>query len=303
MLVEVEGISVEFGGVPILRDVSLSLREGEIYGLLGPNGAGKSTTMAVVAGLLATCGGRVRVAGMDPLAKANRIHGLMGMVPEHNGFYDWMTAEGYLRFFVKLHGRDLGHTALRERLDRVGLSPQPRQRIGTFSRGMRQRLGLARALINDPRLLILDEPTSGLDPRGRRDIDDILIDLSRNHGVGILMCTHLLDDVDRLCRRIGIISNGATVAEGDIDDLLAARGSLARFQLHLSGDPPDAKLPLHTHLVAREGEWCVIDLDPSVTADAAWRELLFMGWPVTEIRREGGGLEALYLNVTEQRVQ
>src|SRR6202023_2113601 len=105
MLVEVEGIAVELGGVPVLQNVSLSLREGEIYGLLAANGAGKSTTMAVVAGLLATCGGRVRVAGMDPLAAASRIHSLMGMLPEHNGFYDWMTAEEYLRFFAKLYGR------------------------------------------------------------------------------------------------------------------------------------------------------------------------------------------------------
>ena len=303
MLVEVEGLAVAFGGAPALRNVNLSLREGEIYGLLGPNGAGKSTTMAVVAGLLAPAGGRVRVAGMDPLTAADRIHGLMGMLPERSGFYDWMTAEEYLRFFAKLHGRDLGTAALGERLERVGLAPRPRQWIGTFSHGMRQRLGLARALLNAPRLLILDEPTSGLDPRGRRDIHDILIDLSRNHGVGILMCTHLLDDVDRLCRRIGIINNGVTVAEGDLGDLLAAQDCLARFQLHLAGEPPNAGLPAHTHLVAREGERCVVDLDPAVTADAAWRELLFMGWPVTEIRREGGGLEALYLNATEQRIQ
>lgn len=303
MLVEVEGIAVAFDDVPVLRNVNLSLREGEIYGLLGPNGAGKSTTMAVVAGLLAPIGGRVRVAGMDPLAAADRLHRLMGMLPERSGFYDWMTAEEYLRFFAKLHGRDLGAIAVGERLERVGLAPRPRQWIGTFSHGMRQRLGLARALLNAPRLLILDEPTSGLDPRGRRDIHDLLIDLSRNQGVGILMCSHLLDDVDRLCRRIGIISNGTTVAEGDLGELLTAKGCLARFQLRLAGDPPNAPLPGHTHLVAREGERYVIDLDPSVTADTAWRELLFMGWPVTEIHREGGGLEALYLNATEPRLQ
>jgi ABC-2 type transport system ATP-binding protein len=303
MLVEAEGIAVEFGGVPLLRNVSLSVREGEIYGLLGPNGAGKSTTTAVVTGLLAPSRGRVRVAGMDPIASAGRVHGLMGVMPEHNGFYDWMTAEDYLQFFAKLYGRELGDRALRGRLDRVGLAPRPRQTIGTFSRGMRQRLGLARALINDPPLLILDEPASGLDPRGRRDLHDILLDLSRRQGVGILMCTHLLDDVDRLCQRIAVISEGVTVAEGDIAEMLAARGHRARFRLHVSGDPPVAKLAPHTHLVAREGEWYIVELDPSVNADEAWRELLFMGWPVTEIRREGGGLEALYLSATEQRAQ
>ena len=157
----------------------------------------------------------------------------LGVLPEQNGFYDWMTAVDYLAFFAALYKRQPSRDALDEQLARVGLAPRPGQSIGTFSRGMRQRLGLARALVADPDLLILDEPTNGLDPRGRREVHDLLLDLSHNRGVGVLLCTHLLDDVDRLSTRIGVIVAGRTVAEGAITDLMRMHGPLARFRLRL----------------------------------------------------------------------
>lgn len=166
---------------------------------------------------------------------------------------------------------------------------------------MRQRLGLARALIAEPDLLILDEPTNGLDPRGRREIHDLLLEFA-GRGVGILLCTHLLDDVERLCRRIGIIVDGRTVAEGEITALIRTKGHLSRYRLRLDGDPPRKDLRTeHVSVIAREGEWWIVDLDSAISPDAAWRELLFCGWPVLEIQREGGGLEDLYLALTERR--
>lgn len=301
MLIEIEGLRLSIGGVPILHDVRLALGEGEIYGLLGPNGAGKSTTIAAALGLIKPDGGRVRVFGKDPWTASPEIYGGIGVVPEQSGFYDWMTAEEYLAFFAQLHRRDDGPNKMRERIAAVGLEPRPAQAIGTYSRGMRQRLSLARALVAEPKLLVLDEPTNGLDPRGRRDIHDLLIGLA-GRGVGILLCTHLLDDVDRLCRRVGIIAEGRTVAEGAIADLVRSERRLARFRLRLIGQP--AALPdeiQHVSVVAHEGDWWIVDLDPEVTPDAAWRELLFRGWPIAEIRREGGGLDELYLALTERR--
>jgi ABC-type multidrug transport system ATPase subunit len=166
---------------------------------------------------------------------------------------------------------------------------------------MRQRLGLARALIADPRLLILDEPTNGLDPRGRRDIHDLLLGLAARGG-GILLCTHLLDDVDRLCRRAGIIVAGRTVAEGAIADLMRAANTPLRFRLRLVGKPPACQGDNgHVSVVAQEGDWWVVDLNPALTPDIAWRELLFRGWPIAEIRREGGSIEDFYLALTERR--
>jgi ABC-2 type transport system ATP-binding protein len=301
MLIYIDNLRLSIDDVPILHDVHVTLDAGEIYGLLGPNGAGKSTTIAAALGLLKPQAGRVRVFGQDPMVAANDTYDRLGVLPEQNGFYDWMTAEDYLSFFAALHGRRFGGNAMRQRLSAVGLEPRPGQTIGTYSRGMRQRLGLARALIADPKLLILDEPTNGLDPRGRREVHDILLDLARN-GVGILLCTHLLDDVDRLCRRIGIIVEGRTVAEGAIADLISTENGRLRFRLRLAGLPPeDTCHHEHVSVVGHEGQWWIVDLDPTAAPDTTWRELMFGGWPIAEIRREGGGLEDLYLMLTEER--
>ena len=301
MLIDVSSLALSLGGRPILKDVRLAVSEGEIYGLLGPNGAGKSTTIAAILGLLAADAGHVRVLGRDPRRNADEVRAHIGVLPEQNGFYDWMTAAAYLGLFARLYGRHPAAVVARDQLERVGLGANAGQRIGTFSRGMRQRLGLARALIADPQLLILDEPTNGLDPRGRRDIHDILITLAAR-GVGILMCSHLLDDVDRLCHRIGIIVDGTTVVEGALADLLPDGGRASRFRLRLDGEPPSlptGDAPLR--IIAREGEWWVVELGPAVRPEDAWRVLISQGWEITEIRREGSGLEALYLSLTERR--
>jgi ABC-type multidrug transport system ATPase subunit len=296
MLLEMRHVSVRIGGTPILHDVSLSFGAGEIYGLLGPNGAGKTTTVAAALGLLPHHGGEIRVLGHDPRAGDPDIRRRIGVLPDPNGFYDWMTAEDYLAFFAGLYGRTLAADEIADRISLVGLAPHRRQPIGTFSRGMGQRLGLARALIAEPELLVLDEPTSGLDPTGRREIHDVLVGLA-GEGVGILLCTHLLDDVERLCSRIGFIVERRTVAEGGIGELLRTRARQPWFRLRLSGPvPSSAELPEHVTVVAREGEWLIVEVAAAVAPEVAWRELLFLGWPIVEIAREGG-LEDLYLDL------
>ena len=301
MLIDIRSLSLKLGDQPILHDVHLTLSAGEIYGLIGPNGAGKSTTIAATLGLSKRDGGTVSVLDMDPNVDAQAIHARCGVLPEQNGFYDWMTAADYLGFFARLYGHRYSLGEIESRLTQVGLEVRARQTIGTFSRGMRQRLGLARTLIGNPELLILDEPTNGLDPRGRREVHDVLISLSQR-GAGILLCTHLLDDVDRLCHRIGIIVHGRTVAEGSIAKLIQADDKRIRFRLRLNGPLPKGQaVPTGVAVVAEQGEWSVVDLDPEITPDAAWRELLFAGWPVTEIHAAGGGLEDLYFNLTEEK--
>lgn len=304
MLLQIENLALAVDGTPILRNVHLSLAEGEIYALIGPNGAGKSTTIAAALGLLTPDAGEVRLFGVDPRraekGAEKRAYRRLGVLPEHNGYYDWMPAEGYLDYFARLYGRAMLGDEIERRLSAVGLEPRPGQAIGTYSRGMRQRLGLARALLADPELLILDEPTNGLDPRGRRDIHDVLLDRA-SRGVGILMCTHLLDDVDRLCKRVGIIVDGRTLVEGNIAELVRNAKRAPRFRLRLAGEPPASGVDAaHATIVAREGEWWTVDVAPQTAPDAVWRELLFRGWPIVEIRRDGGGLEALYLALTEQ---
>jgi ABC-2 type transport system ATP-binding protein len=158
VLVEFRSVEVRRGGTKILRDVTLTVKAGEIYGLIGPNGAGKTTTLAVVVGLLAPWAGSARVLGFDPVRQAEIVHARTGVMPERGGFYDWMTAPEYLGFFARLYGSERTPDEISERLAQVGLFARRDQRIGTFSHGMRQRLGLARALIADPVLLVLDEP-------------------------------------------------------------------------------------------------------------------------------------------------
>jgi ABC-2 type transport system ATP-binding protein len=298
--IEIDGLRLRIGAAEILHDVRLSLRPGEIYGLIGPNGAGKSTTIAAALGLLKREAGTVAVFGRDPEREPESVRAGLGVLLEQNGLYGWMTAADYLTFFARLHGREIGPPAIGKRLDVVGLGARPGQVIGTFSHGMRQRLGLARALIGDPALLILDEPTNGLDPRGRREMHDVLLGLATD-GVGVLLCTHLLDDVERLCDRVGIIVAGRTVAEGKIADLIRVRRQQPRFRLRLAGEPPlpTANPVGHVSVVGRDGDWWTVDVDPAAQAEAAWRELLFRGWPVTEIHRASGGLEDIYLRLTE----
>lgn len=298
MFIDLNDVKLTIGSTPILKGVSLSLHAGEICGLLGPNGAGKSTTISVALGLLKPQAGTVRLFGLDPCDAGETLRSRVGVLPEHNGFYDWMSADSYLSFYAQLYGRRLSASEIDRRLTLVGLAPRARQQIGTYSRGMRQRLGLARALIADPELIVLDEPTNGLDPRGRREVHDMLMNLAKE-GASILLCTHLLDDVERLCARVGFIVDGRTVAQGQLAKLLAERGQGRQFRIRLDGSLPTNDADNGpTKLISRDGEWAIVDVDPSCKPDDAWRELMFRGWPIVEIERTKGGLEDLYLDLT-----
>lgn len=301
MLIEISKLKLNLGTHAVLRDVNLTLQKGQIYGLLGPNGAGKSTTISVVTGLRAPTDGLVRVLGLDPATDALHLHGRIGVLAEQAGFYDWMSAGDYLLWVAHLYQKNQDKAEIARLLGRVGLEGQNPAPIDTYSRGMRQRLGLARALINQPELLILDEPTNGLDPRGRREIHDVLLDLSANHSVGILLCTHLLDDVDRLCTRIGIIAEGQTLLEGSIADLLSTQRAAVRYRLRVEPGEAAERLPADVTLLTRAGDWWHVEIASHIEPASAWRKLLDAGLRIAEIHREGGGLEELYMAVTESK--
>jgi ABC-2 type transport system ATP-binding protein len=298
MLIEVCKLKLNLGTSMVLRDVNLTVRKGQIYGLLGPNGAGKSATISVITGLRPPSAGFVRVLGLDPAADALALHRRIGVLAEQAGFYDWMSANDYLRWVASLYRISLDRAGTARLLDRMGLAGNSQAPIATYSLGMRQRLALARALVNQPELLILDEPTNGLDPRGRREIHDLLLDLSANHGVGILLCTHLLDDVDRLCTRIGIIAQGRTLLEGSIAELLAERPATVRYRLRVEAGAVPPRLPAGISLLSSEGDWWHVAIASHLEPANAWRKLLDAGIRIDEIQRQGGGLEALYLEAT-----
>ena len=200
--------------------VSIRIQPGEVYGLIGPNGSGKSTTMKALLGLVAPTAGRCAIFGKDSLKVDSRDD--VGFLPENPYFYKHLSGAETLRFYGKLCG--LGGRALRERVDEllalVDLEGARDRRLGGYSKGMLQRIGLAQALIQEPRLVILDEPTAGVDPVGSRQIRDLILKL-RGRGITVFLCSHLLEQVQEVCDRVGIIFQGRMIREGRLDDLIA----------------------------------------------------------------------------------
>ena len=206
------------GGVYAVKGVSLSIPQGNVYGLIGPNGSGKSTIMKMLVGLLAPHEGSCSVFGLPATAAANRRE--IGFLPENPYFYKFLTGEETLRFYGRLCG--LSGSALRQRvqelLELVGLQDAAARRLGGYSKGMLQRIGLAQALVQSPRLLVLDEPTAGVDPIGSRVIRDIILNI-KEQGMTVFLCSHLLEQVQEVCDRVGILYQGNLIAEGSIDEL------------------------------------------------------------------------------------
>lgn len=221
-MIEIRNVSKSYnrGTVKAVDNLDLTVNTGEIFGFLGPNGAGKTTTLRVLAGLARPDEGFAWLDG-QPVGPDSPARRIMGYLPEEPRFYPWMTAMEFLRDFVAgLFGLPPGVARERtaELLDLVGLNDAARRRIAGFSRGMRQRLGLAQALMNQPRVILLDEPVSALDPAGRRDMLRLIDSLGSR--AAVLMSTHILDDVERVCDRIGIIDHGRMVALDDRQALL-----------------------------------------------------------------------------------
>ena len=200
-------------------DLNLEVAPGQIYGLLGPNGSGKSTILKIILGLVPPTRGQARIFGRDSDSVASRES--VGFLPESPYFYKFLTGEETLRFYGKLCG--LRGTNLRNRVEEtlalVGLTNARRRRLGGYSKGMLQRIGLAQALIQEPTLLVLDEPTAGVDPVGAREIRDLILPL-KARGITVLLSSHLLGQVQEICDRVGILANGVLVREGPLRELL-----------------------------------------------------------------------------------
>ena len=216
-ILSIKKLNKAYGSTQALDNLSLDIASGEFFGFLGPNGAGKTTTIRILSGTIPPDSGEIDFSGVTN-GKKSDIAKIIGVMPESRGFYDWMTAEEYLSFFVKLYAIKESQAVIKKLLDQVQLTDRKNSRIGTFSRGMKQRLGLARALINNPQILFLDEPTLGLDPQGQEDIQKLLKNLNQQ-GVTIFYSSHLLAEVANLCSRLAIINHGKLVAQGTIGEL------------------------------------------------------------------------------------
>ena len=217
------GLTKVYGEKRALDAVDLVVEEGSVFGFLGPNGAGKTTALRVLTGLARPTSGSVQILGHDVATTGNSLRAEIGFLPDVPGFYEWMSAEEFLRFAGGLFG--IGRRVLDERLgmllDLAGLG-DVKTKVGGYSRGMKQRLGVAQALINAPRLLLLDEPTSALDPMGRKDVLDMLTSLRGR--TTVFFSTHILADVERVCDTVAILDRGRVVAQAPIDELKARYG-------------------------------------------------------------------------------
>jgi ABC-2 type transport system ATP-binding protein len=228
-LVQARALTKRYGTLTAVDDLTFQVAAGEIYGLLGPNGAGKTTTILMLLGLSEPTSGEALVHGLDPTREPLEVKRRVGYLPDSVGFYGRLTARENLEYTARLNGiaPDLARDRIDEVLEWVSLIDAADKPTDTFSRGMTQRLGIADALIKEPSVLILDEPTAALDPAGVGELLALIRRLTDERGLAVLLSSHLLSQVERLCDRVGIFSRGRLVAEGTVSDLAERTGVTA----------------------------------------------------------------------------
>ena len=302
-MVEIEGLTKLYGTQRAVDDISFSAGKGEIVGFLGPNGAGKSTTMKIATGYLPPSAGTVRVAGYDVATESLAVRRCVGYLPEHNPLYLDMYVHEYLEFIGSVHG--LRGAALRQRVaalvGRVGLSREQNKQIGALSKGYRQRVGLAQALLHDPEVLILDEPTTGLDPNQIQEIRELIREVGEDKTV--IFSTHILPEVTALCTRVLIISRGRLVADSPVAELAAraAGETIVRAEFESPADMAALAALPHVHGVTREASGAYVvrspagrDLRGAISRLAAER-----GWVLLGLRQEQQSLEEVFGELTK----
>jgi ABC-2 type transport system ATP-binding protein len=229
-VVEINSLTKRYGSETVVDCLDLTIESGEIFGLLGPNGAGKTTTLLMLLGLTEPTSGQVRVLGRDPLKEPLAVKSEVGYLAENMGVYGDLSARGNLWFIAELNGLANRAKAADEVLEIVGLTYAADKKARTFSRGMRQRLGLAEVLIKQPKLIFLDEPTLGLDPEGIATMLELIETLPKERGLTIILSSHLLHLVSRVASRVGVLNKGRLLACGTVADLAAERGLPANLE-------------------------------------------------------------------------
>ncbi len=238
-IIEIKNLTKNFKELRAVNNLSLNVFRGDVFGFLGPNGAGKSTTIRMLLSLITPSSGEIKIFGKS--IKANRIEILkkIGAIVEKPDFYGYLSAYKNLEILGKLSFADVSRKKLMETLELVGLEKRYKSKVKTFSHGMKQRLGLAQALLHDPELIILDEPTTGLDPQGMKEIRELILFLSKEKNKTIFLSSHILYEVELVANRMIIISKGTTQVEGNVNDLLNANKLKVTFEVD---DPQKSKI-------------------------------------------------------------
>ncbi len=229
-IVEVNNLSKSFGEINAVNDLSFTVEEGDVYGFLGQNGAGKSTSMRMMLTLITPTSGSIKIFGKELQPNRNEILKQVGAIIERPDLYKYLSAYDNLELFARLSGIKPTKAQLMEQLDKVGIAHRAKSKTKTFSQGMKQRLGIAIALIHNPRLVILDEPTNGLDPQGIAEMRNIIISLSKDHGKTVIVSSHLLNEIEQVATKILIVDKGKKVIEGSAADLFDPAKTLVSLQ-------------------------------------------------------------------------
>ncbi len=291
-LIETHELSKRYGAITAVDRVSLAVRQGEVYGFLGPNGAGKTTTLRMLLGLVQPSGGQARVLGHPPGDPRGLAR--LGALVEAPGFYPYLAGRDNLRVVAHLAGVD--QARVEPALERVGLGRRAGDKFKTYSQGMKQRLGVAAALVKDPELLVLDEPTNGLDPSGMAEIRALLAGLS-DAGHTVMLSSHLLGEVEQACHRIGVIARGKLITQSTVEELRAGRTVLV-----VSARPLDRAQAVARRLLGPE-RVSVVDGALHLGADGSQaahinRELVHAEVEVSELRPARRSLEDIFLELT-----
>jgi ABC-2 type transport system ATP-binding protein len=311
-VVEAQGVDKRYGSLVALENLSFSVQAGEVLGVLGPNGAGKTTAIRVLTTILPPGHGTFSVAGV-PHTRPSEIRRRVGVLPESAGYPERQTGEEYLRYFARLFGlgRASARTVAAELLEQVGLAERGRSLIGTYSRGMRQRLGIARALVNDPQVVFLDEPTLGLDPAGQRQMLQLVRRITTERGATVLLSTHLLAEVEEICSRVLILNRGHVAAEGTVSEIARRAAAPRSARLRVAAEQVEHALAA---LAAARGiervepsDGLAGSLTATLNGDAGTsamneglRALADAGIPVLAFELEGARLSDAFLAMTEE---
>ncbi|TMD30304.1 MAG: ABC transporter ATP-binding protein [Chloroflexi bacterium] len=294
-IVETHSLTKRYGsGVLAVDSVDMSVRRGEVYGFLGPNGAGKTTTLRMLVGLIRPTSGTATVAGHAPGDPAGLAK--IGSLIESPGFYPYLSGRENLRVVANLAG--VNHKRVEEILDMVELGSRAGRKFSTYSTGMKQRLGVAAAVLKDPELLILDEPTNGLDPQGMAEMRKLIKDIGQGDRT-VMLSSHLLGEVEQICDRVGVISNGHLVKQATVQELLGEKGVTVR------AEPSDKASEVLTKMfgpasVVREDGYFHLKTDPSRSMEIN-RQLTTAGIGVSELRPFERSLEEVFFQLTGEK--
>jgi ABC-2 type transport system ATP-binding protein len=303
-MIEVQDLTKKYGAVTAVDAISFTAHPGQVTGFLGPNGAGKTTTMRMLTGFLPPTSGKALVAGHDVFEESLEVRKRVGYLPENVPLYRDMTALGYLMYIGEIRGVPNRKAKALETLERVALGSRANSRIRTLSKGMRQRVGLAQALIHDPEVLILDEPTIGLDPLQVLELRQLVSELGRSHTV--LFSTHILSEAEQVCDKVVIINRGKIEAEGSPSDLRAQleRGGRVLVRVNV---PAETALPVLQAVPAVSQVEAALDGIVVVPTDgqndprpAIARAVVEQGWDLVELRPLAVNLEEIFLELTRQ---